>query len=185
MTIRLPSDYMSAFVNVARLICGGDAPTWLAEQLWCWNGRLHQDRHVEEFRPTRAEMRSILQDIEDHLFSVTEAVESPWVREFLDASPDGPIAEQRIRELEDLFYRISQMRTCSALATKSGATKPGPGKARPEAISRQTLRAIHPFPNGGGYPTASPHRGSNPSAPPKNSTPYRAFVSSGLRAATS
>src|SRR5208282_496600 len=133
---------MSAFVNVARLICGGDAPTWLAEQLWCWNGRLHQDRHVEEFRPIRAEMRSILQDIEDHLFSVTEAVESPWVREFLDASPDGPIAEQRIRELEDLFYRISQMRTCSALATKSGATKPGPGKARPEAISPRTLCAI-------------------------------------------
>jgi hypothetical protein len=28
-------------------------------------------------------------------------------------------------------------------------------KARPEAISRQMLRAIDPFPNGGGYPKAS------------------------------
>lgn len=87
-------------------------------------------------------MRSSLQDIEDHLFFVMEAIESPWVREFLDASPDGPIAEQRIRELGDLSYRIGQTRNCSALATKSGATKPGPGKARPEAISPQTLCAI-------------------------------------------
>ena len=38
----------------------------------------------------------------------------------------------------------------------SGATKPGPGKARPEAISRQMFRAIDPFRNGGGYPKASP-----------------------------
>jgi hypothetical protein len=38
----------------------------------------------------------------------------------------------------------------------SGVRKPCPGKSGPEAISRQMLRVIDPFPNGGGYPKAPP-----------------------------
>jgi hypothetical protein len=75
----------------------------------------------------RAEMRSSLQDTEDHLFFVGEAVTSPWFREFLDrdVSPDRPIVERCIRET-----RRSVLPYKPNAAIKPGTTKPGPGKAR-------------------------------------------------------
>ena len=142
MITRLRPDYLKNFTIVARLICGEDAP-WLEKELWRWNGELSRDRYVEEIRLTRAQMRSKLQDLESASSLLAHALES-LDREFLDALPSGPIAdpERLRRELEDLCYRAGQARDCSDLATKSGVTKAGPGKARPEAMSPRTLCAI-------------------------------------------
>jgi hypothetical protein len=38
--------------------------------------------------------------------------------------------------------RASQARDCPDLATRSGTPKPGPGKARPEAMTPRTLCAV-------------------------------------------
>ena len=144
MNPRLRPDYLDDFINVARLICDSDAPPWLADQLWRWNGWLYSDRHVEKIRPTRPQMRSTLLEVENAAFLLTEVLAPSWVREFLEASPHGPIVdpERLIRALEDLSYRASQAQNSHDLATKAGATKPGPGKARPEGMSPQTLCAV-------------------------------------------
>jgi hypothetical protein len=141
---RLRPDYLDPFINVARLICRADPPTWLAKQLWHWNRRLYRDRCVEEIRPTREQMRSTLLEVENAALLLTEVLAPSWVREFLDGSSHGPIVDPQslIRALEDLSDRASQARDGPDLATKFGATKPGPGKARPEAMSPQTLCAV-------------------------------------------
>jgi hypothetical protein len=142
MNRHLSPDYLDPFIDVARLICPVDPPTWLAEQLWRWNKWLYRDRFVEDSWPSRAQMRKTLREVEEALFVVTEAVGSSWVREFLDASPHGPLAdpERVIVALEDLQDRATRAR--SNLETKAGATRPGPGKARPEGMSPRTLCAI-------------------------------------------
>ena len=142
MNRHLRPDYLDPFIDVARLICPVDPPTWLAEQLWRWNKWLYRDRFVEESRPSRAQMRKTLLEVEEALFVVTEALGSSWVREFLDASSNGPLAdpERLIVALEDLQDRATRAR--GNLATKAGATRPGPGKARPEGMSPRTLCAI-------------------------------------------
>ena len=144
MNTRLRPGYLDPFNNVARIICDGDPPPWVADQLWRWNGSLYHDRHVKELRPTRAQMRESLLEIEEAALLLTEAIAPSWVREFLDASPSGPIAdpERLIYALGDLHYRASQAQNSPDLATKAGATKPGPGKARPEGMSPHTLCAI-------------------------------------------
>jgi hypothetical protein len=143
MITRLRPDYLEDFSIVARLICGGDAP-WLAKQLWRWNQWLYRDLFTEKMRPTRAQMRSKLRDIENALLLITEALEPSGLREFLDAAPSGPIADpERLRlELEDLGFRARQAQDCPDLATSSGATRSGPGKARPEGMSPRTLCAV-------------------------------------------
>jgi hypothetical protein len=144
MNPRLRPDHLDPFIKVARFICRGDPPIWLAEQLWRWNRWLYRDRLVEETRPSRAQMRKTLAEVEEALSLVTEAMAPSWVREFLDASPNGPIAEPErlIAALEDLQYRAFQAQTSPDLATKAGVTKPGPGKARPEGMSPHRLCAI-------------------------------------------
>jgi hypothetical protein len=144
MTYNLRPDYLDPFLNVARLICKGEPPIWLAEQLWRWNRWVYRDRRVEENRPTREQMRSTLLEIEKAASLLAEALAPSWTREFLDASPYGPIVdpERLVRALEDLSDRASQARDGPNLATKSGVTKPGPGKARPDAMSSQTLCAV-------------------------------------------
>jgi hypothetical protein len=142
MNRRLRPDHLDPFIDVGRLICRSDPPSWLAEELWRWNRWLYRDRFVEETRPSRAQMRRTLLEVEEALFVVTEALESSWVREFLDVSSHGPIfdPERLARALEDLQDRATQART--GLATKAGVTRPGPGKARPEGMSPRTLCAI-------------------------------------------
>ena len=144
MNRRLRPDYLDPFIDVARLICGDDPPTWLAEQLWRWNRWLYRDRRVEEIRLPRKQMRSTLREIENAALLLTEALAPSLIREFLDASPGGPIVdpERLMRALEDLSDRAFQARNGADLATKSGASKPGPGKARPESMSPRTLCAI-------------------------------------------
>jgi hypothetical protein len=142
MNRHLRPDYLDPFVDVARLICPVDPPAWLAEQLWRWNKWLYRDRVVEESRPSRAQMRKTLLEVEEALSAVTEALASAWIREFLDVSSNGPLAdpERLIVALEDLQDRATRGR--GNLATKAGATRPGPGKARPEEMSPYTLCAI-------------------------------------------
>ena len=144
MNRRLRPDCLDPFISVARLICPANPPIWLAEQLWRWNRWLYRDRLVEETRPSRAQMRRNLLEVEEALFLVTEALAPSWVREFLDASPKGPIddPERLIAALEDLRYRAFQAQNSPDLATKAGVTKPGPGKARPEEMSPHTLCAV-------------------------------------------
>jgi hypothetical protein len=92
----------------------------------------------------REEMRSTLLEVENAALLLTEALAPSWTREFLDASSRGPIVdpERFVRALEDLSDRASEARDGPDLATASGLTKPGPGKARPHAMSPQTLCAI-------------------------------------------
>jgi hypothetical protein len=144
MNTHLRPGYLDPFINVARIICDDDPPPWLADRLWRWNGRLSQDRRVEELRPTRTQMRRALLEVEEATLLLTEALAPSWVREFLDASPSGPIAdpERLIYALGDLQYRASQAQNSPDLATKAGAAKPGPGKARPEGMSPHTLCAV-------------------------------------------
>jgi hypothetical protein len=127
MNRHLRPDYLDPFINVARLICPTNPPGWLAEPLWRWNRWLYRDCRVEETRPSRAQMRRTLLEVEEALFVVTEALGSSWVREFLDVSSHGPIAdpERLIYALEDLQDRATRAR--GNLATKAGATRPGPG----------------------------------------------------------
>ena len=142
MNRHLRPDYLDPFIDVARLICRDDPPSWLAEQLWRWNQWLYRDRSVEDSRPSRAQMRKTLVEVGEALAAVTEALGSCWVREFLEASSHSPLAdpERLIVALEDLQDRAT--RALTGLATKAGSTTPGPGKARPEAMSPRTLCAI-------------------------------------------
>lgn len=142
MNRRLRPDYLDPFINVARFICRVDPPSWLTEELWRWNRWLYSDRFVEESRPSRAQMIRTLREVEEALFVVTEALGSPWVREFLDTSTRGPIVDPQhlMAALEDLQDRALQAQ--ANLITKAGVTKPGPGKARPEEMSPHTLCAI-------------------------------------------
>jgi hypothetical protein len=89
-------------------------------------------------------MRKSLDEVDAALSVLTEALAPSWVREFLDASPSGPIDEPQrlIHALEDLQDRSFHAQNSSDLATKAGVTKPGPGKARPERMSPHTLCAI-------------------------------------------
>ena len=61
-------------------------------------------------RPSRAQMRKTLLEVEEALFVVTEALGSSWVREFLDVSSNGPIVdpERLTRALEDLQDRATK-----------------------------------------------------------------------------
>jgi hypothetical protein len=144
MNRHLRSDYLDPFIDVARLICPVDLPGWFAEQLWRWNQWLYRDRSVEDSRPSRAQMRKTLLEVEEALSAVTQALGSSWVREFLNVSPHGPLADPErlivIVALEDLQDRATRAR--GNLATKAGATRTGPGKARPEGMSPRTLCAI-------------------------------------------
>ncbi len=144
MNPRLRPDYLDCFITVARIVWGGDAPTWLAEQLWRWCREVCHVRDVDNLRPTRAKMKSTLLEVEEALSLVMEALESPWVREFLDGSSNGPIVDpdQLISGLVDLWDRAAEAQNFPALATKSGGTKPGPGKAKLEAISPHVVCAI-------------------------------------------
>jgi arylsulfatase A-like enzyme len=104
--------------------------------------KLYRDRIVEENRPTRAQMRRALLEVEEALVLVTEVLASSWIREFLDASSNGSIVDpaRLTRALEDLQDRATQAR--ADLETQAGVTKPGPGKARPEKMSPHTLCVI-------------------------------------------
>ena len=140
MNSRLRADYLDPFIGVARLICRADPPSWLAEELWRWNRWLYRDRHVEEMRPTREQMRSALLEVENAAVLLRDTLAPSWVREFLDASPQGSIVdpERLIRALDDLADRASEARDGPDLATMAGATKPGPGKARPRRCRRMS-----------------------------------------------
>ena len=127
MNPALRPDYLDAFIKIAQFICGGAPPSWLAEQLWRWNRRLHQDRHVEKIRPTRAQMRASLQEIENAALVRADALEHSWAREFLDKAETNPIdnPEWLKRAVEDLAYRANQARDCPDLATVAGVLIPG------------------------------------------------------------
>jgi hypothetical protein len=144
MNSRLRADYLDPFIGVARLICRADPPSWLAEELWRWNRWLYRDRHVEEMRPTREQMRSALLEVENAAVLLRDTLAPSWVRKFLDASTQGSIVDpvRLIRALDDLADRASEARDGPDLATMAGATKPGPGKARPGAMSPHVLCAI-------------------------------------------
>jgi hypothetical protein len=144
MNERLRPDYLDPFIKVAGLICQTDPPIWLAEQLWRWNRWLYRDRLVEENRPSRAQMRRTLLGSKKPCSLCRKALASDWIREFLDASPDGPIddLERLTRALEDLQDRALLAQNSSDLATEAGATTPGPGKARPAGMSPRTLCAV-------------------------------------------
>jgi hypothetical protein len=76
---------------------------------------------------------------------IIEELESPWVPEFLGVDPNeiSPVRDMIIRVLEDFAGRANRASTSRALATETGTTKPGSGRARSAAsVSAQTYCAM-------------------------------------------
>jgi hypothetical protein len=128
-----PSSEIEDFVCIAQSIGGDSAPAWLPEQLRKWTGSIFLDRWVEVKQPARAEMRSILRNVGGSAGLLLRALGSPPVREFLEAAPNGPIQNigRLTHDLEDLVFRANQANRSTSLATSTGATKAGRGKAAP------------------------------------------------------
>lgn len=105
-----PSSDIKDFVAIAQLIAGADAPPWLSEHLRRWIGSLFVNRGVEQRQPTRAEMRKILAGIETAATTLSNALASPPVLEFLGTQPLGPIRkrEDLSRDLADLASRAKR-----------------------------------------------------------------------------
>jgi hypothetical protein len=76
---------------------------------------------------------------------VIEGLESPWIREFLEAEPNRPFTDPEliIRVLEDLADRGNQAWASAALATDSGVTMAGSGKAR--SVASVSAKPTAPF----------------------------------------
>ena len=126
-----PSSDIKDFVAIAQLIAGADAPPWLSEHLRRWIGSLFVNRGVEQRQPTRAEMRKILAGIETAATTLSNALASPPVLEFLGTQPLGPIRkrEDLSRDLADLASRAKRAADFKILVTAEGVTKAGRGKA--------------------------------------------------------
>ena len=146
MRTRTSSRTLEHFVEVARLIAGDTFPEWLPRLLSNWTSDLFRERSMERHqRPTRAAMRGMLSRFEAAALDIIEGLESPWIREFLEAEPNIPLVnpELIIDILEDLADRANQAWASAALTTDAGATKPGSGKARSVAsASAQTYCAL-------------------------------------------
>jgi hypothetical protein len=140
MNTHLRPGYLDPFINVARIICDDDPPPWLADRLWRWNGRLYQDRRVEELRPTRTQMRRALLEVEEATLLLTEALAPSWVREFLDASPSGPIADpERLSYTHLEICSIAHRRRKILLTSQP---KPAPQSRVQEKPDRRECRPI-------------------------------------------
>ena len=146
MRTRTSSRALENFIEVARLIAGDAFPEWLPQLLSNWTSDSFRERWMERHqRPTRAAMRGMLSRFETAACDVIEGLESPWIREFLEAEPNSPLTnpELIIHVLEDLADRANQAWASAALATDAGATKAGSGKARSVAsVSAQTYCAL-------------------------------------------
>ena len=145
MRTRTSSFTFERFLHVARLIAGDEAPGWLPHLLHSWICDLRQARVLGQERPTRTQMRERLSCVEAAALLIIEELESPWVPEFLGADPNdiSPERDMIIRVLEDLADRARRASTSRALATETGATKAGSGRARSAAsVSAQTYCAM-------------------------------------------
>jgi hypothetical protein len=90
-------------------------------------------------------MRERLSCFEAAASLIIEELESPWVPEFLGADPNdiSPEREMIIRVLEDFAGRANRASVSPALATGTGATKAGSGRARSDAsVSARTYCAL-------------------------------------------
>jgi hypothetical protein len=133
------------FETAARLIATDRMAPWLPEHLRSWAPSLFLDRWVAEKQPTRRQMRLILQHVEDAAALLGRALGSAPVREFLEDYSNGPFPNlsQLRSDLGGLAARARRAADSEALATKSGLTKPGRGKAAPAgAISPTTYCAL-------------------------------------------
>ncbi|MFZ1962717.1 MAG: hypothetical protein WAU78_04475 [Roseiarcus sp.] len=131
MRISMPSGNNEDYINAARLIDAIGSAPWLPEHLRSWTPGLFLDRGVHKKQPTRAQMRSLLQDVERAAALLGHALEPGPIREFLEGHANGPFPNlsQLHSDLGDLAARARRAADSEALATKSGLTKPGPGKA--------------------------------------------------------
>lgn len=133
------------YVGVAREIWGGEPPEWLGKHLERWGPSLFLDRQVGEKQPTRAKMRLVLKHVRSAAALAGRALGSAAVLDFLQAPPNGPFADlgRLSRDLADLARRAEQARNSSALATETGVTKSGAGKASiDEAMTPMTYCAV-------------------------------------------
>jgi hypothetical protein len=133
MRFHMASANIEDFETVARLIATDRMAPWLPEHLRSWAPSLFLDRWVAEKQPTRRQMRLILQRVEDAATLLGRALGSAPVREFLEGPPYGPFPNlgHLTHDLSDLADRAARANDSEALATKSGVTKPGRGKAAP------------------------------------------------------
>jgi hypothetical protein len=141
----MPSGNIEAYINAASLIDADGSAPWLPEHLRSWAPSLFLDRWVAEKQPTRRQMRLILQRVEDAATLLGRALGSAPVREFLEGPPYGPFPNlgHLTHDLSDLADRAARANDSEALATKSGVTRPGRGKAMPAgAISPMTYCAL-------------------------------------------
>ena len=118
---------------IATLIAGDAPPDWLIMHLESWIGSLIVDRGVNAGQPTRSEMRARLEQIREAALLLLDEVQASEIREFLDASPHGPMENvaQLADQLVALITRSEEVGEAATIANAVGQAKRGPGKARP------------------------------------------------------
>jgi hypothetical protein len=133
------------FAQIADLIAGPHTPAWLSDHLRRWADSLSLDRAVQQFQPSKAEMRELLIRVLGAAEFLQCAVAHPAVREFLESPPAGPIEnivlfDQNLRDLAD---RAESALKEPTLTNEAGKTKAGRGRAMPpEAASPQIYCAM-------------------------------------------
>jgi hypothetical protein len=133
---------VEAFESIAHLITP-NPPVWLIEHLRRWLPLFTCAE--EKLRPSRAEMRARLAEIQEAASLLTKALGNMWVVGFLDHSADQPLpAPGNLRVLlMDLSNRAAKASRSAALINSEGRTKAGRGRAFPQpAISGQAYCAL-------------------------------------------
>jgi hypothetical protein len=129
------------FADVARLVAGADAPSWLPAHFQRWASGLEIDRFVEKKQPTRVEMKKRLVEVRNAALLLRDALNDPPIREFLEIAPLGPIEHRGVFDhiLADLAERAKHAMASSTLSTEMGKTKAGRTRAAPSDASSAKL----------------------------------------------
>jgi hypothetical protein len=130
------------FASVAQLI-KPNPPLWLIEHLHRWLPLFAVAE--EKLRPSRADMRAILIEVEQAASLLTRALGNTATVDFLDSGADQPrLAARSLRmSLIDLRDRAAAAYRSSTLVDSQGRTKAGRGRARPSpGISARAYCAL-------------------------------------------
>jgi hypothetical protein len=123
----------STSADVAHLVAGSAAPTWLAEHFEQWAPSQKVDRHVEKKQPKRTAMKKRLAEVAAAASLLRDALNDTPTREFLEIMPGGRIEYHGLldRILPDLAERAERASASSALSAQDGTTKAGRTRAMP------------------------------------------------------
>jgi hypothetical protein len=131
------SKHGDGFMESARLIAGENPPRWLAQHLREWSPSIMIDAAVHARQPRRAEMRARLKRVMASAELLQRELQDAALAEFLQTDDLGPIPNltSLVVALQDIQRRASVAFSSTSLATKSGKTKSGAGRALPPNAS--------------------------------------------------